>query len=83
MMHKLATIGMSAALVAALAGCGNNPIDRGLSGAALGAGAGLIGAALIDEDLAGGAILGGAAGASAGILTNSSQINLGAPAWNH
>jgi osmotically inducible lipoprotein OsmB len=80
-MHKLITIGAATAVAVALAGCGNNPLDRGLSGAALGAGAGAVGAALIDEDIGNGAILGGAVGAGAGILTNPSQLNLGAPAW--
>jgi osmotically inducible lipoprotein OsmB len=80
-MHMLITIGAAAAVAATLAGCGNNPLDRGLSGAALGAGAGAVGAALIDEDVGRGAILGGAVGAGAGILTNPSQFNLGAPVW--
>lgn len=77
-MFKLAG---PAILALAVAGCGNNPVERGLSGAALGAGAGAVGAAVFDEDVGRGAILGGAVGAGAGILTNSGQLNLGSPIW--
>ena len=81
MTYRFITLGAAMAIAAAVAGCGNNPIDRGLSGAALGAGAGALGAAVFDEDVGRGAILGGAVGAGAGILTNSGQLNLGAPVW--
>ncbi len=80
-MHRFVTIAGASGLALALAACGNNPVDRGLSGAALGAGAGAVGAALLDEHVGRGAILGGAIGAGAGILTNQSQLNLGAPVW--
>lgn len=65
----------------ALAGCGNTVGDRALSGGALGAGAGLAVGAVTGATLLEGALIGGALGAAAGALTNSSQINLGRPAW--
>jgi osmotically inducible lipoprotein OsmB len=61
-----------AALALGLAGCGYQTTDRAASGAAIGAGAGL----LVDEPVAG-ALVGGAAGA----LTSPDQINLGTPIW--
>ncbi len=70
-MRPHSTIAL-AALTLALAACGYNTSDRALSGAGIGAGAGL----LVDEPLAG-AVIGGAAGA----LTNPDQINLGRPVW--
>lgn len=62
----------AAALALGLAGCGYNTTDRAASGAAIGAGAGL----LVDEPLAGAAV-----GGLAGALTNPDQINLGDPIW--
>lgn len=61
-----------AALTLVVAGCGYNTTDRAISGAGIGAGAGL----LVDEPVAG-AVIGGAAGA----LTSPDQINLGRPVW--
>lgn len=69
------------ALAALVAGCGTSPLDRGISGAGLGAGAGLVGAALLDGNLAGGAALGAAAGGAVGVLTNSDGVYLGEPVW--
>jgi hypothetical protein len=66
----------------ALAGCGTNPGDRGLSGGLLGAGTGAaIGA--IAGNAATGALVGGLGGAAIGVLTSSDVIDLGKPAWRH
>jgi hypothetical protein len=57
-----------------LSGCGTATGDRGLSGAGIGAGIGVIGGPP-------GVVLGGAIGAGVGMLTRPSQVNLGKPAW--
>ncbi len=63
-----------------MAACGTSTQDRALSGAGIGAGAGLIGGALTGHQLAG-AVIGGAGGAAAGGLTSPNQIDLGKPIW--
>lgn len=79
MIRALMTgVALSAAL--ALGACGNTKMDRGLSGAGIGAGAGAIGGALMGNPLAGAAI-GGAAGAATGVLTDRSQVDLGDTIW--
>ncbi|MEL6645961.1 MAG: hypothetical protein AAFQ79_18665 [Pseudomonadota bacterium] len=65
MQKCAAIIGVSAML--ALAGCGDTDLERGLTGAAAGAGASY----LVDGDLFTGAILGGAAGVLCDDLTNA------------
>jgi hypothetical protein len=62
--------------LAALAACGGSLTERGLSGAAIGAGAGAVGSAATGGSLLGGALLGGAAGAAVGVLTDSGDIDL-------
>jgi len=57
-----------------LSGCGTTAGDRGLSGAAVGAGIGIIGGPP-------GMLIGGAIGAGVGMATTPSQINLGKPVW--
>ena len=57
-----------------LAGCGTATGDRGLSGAGIGAGIGVIGGPP-------GMVVGGVIGAGVGMATKPSQINLGKPAW--
>jgi len=57
-----------------LAGCGTTSGDRGLSGAAVGAGIGIIGGPP-------GMLVGAAVGAGIGMATTPSQINLGKPVW--
>lgn len=69
---RVVAIGMLAAL--ALSGCGTATGDRGLSGAGIGAGIGVIGGPP-------GMVIGGAAGAVAGMLSSPRQVNLGKPAW--
>jgi hypothetical protein len=60
--------------VVALSGCGTADGDRGLSGATIGAGIGIIGGPP-------GMLVGGAIGAAVGIATEPEQINLGDPVW--
>lgn len=69
---RIAAIGLLAAV--ALAGCGTAVGDRGLSGAGIGAGIGVIGGPP-------GMVVGGAVGAVAGMLSSPSKVNLGRPAW--
>jgi hypothetical protein len=67
----------------ALAACGTSPVDRTVSGAALGAGTGAaIGAIAGGPAGAGfGAAVGGLAGGATGLLTKPDQVNLGQPVW--
>ena len=57
-----------------LSGCGTAARDRGLSGAGIGAGIGVIGGPP-------GILVGGVIGAGVGLVSKPSQINLGHPAW--
>lgn len=57
-----------------LSGCGTATGDRGLSGAGIGAGIGLIGGPP-------GVLVGGVIGAGVGMVTRPNQVNLGKPAW--
>ncbi len=79
MRGAAAILALSALL---LAGCGTTKSDRALSGGGIGAGAGLLGGALVGHPLAG-AALGGAAGAAGGAFTNPNQVDLGKPVWEH
>jgi hypothetical protein len=65
-------IAISASLL--LASCGTAVGDRGLSGAGIGAGIGLVGGPP-------GVLVGGVVGAGVGMITKPSQVNLGKPAW--
>ncbi len=80
MIARLSILTVSLALV--LTACGTSTANRALSGGAIGAGAGAVAGALVGAPLAG-AALGGAAGAAVGGLTNSHQIDLGKPVWEH
>ena len=68
------SIAMALLAISLLSGCGTATGDRGLSGAGIGAGIGVIGGPP-------GIVLGGALGAGVGMLTRPSQVNLGKPAW--
>jgi len=70
-MRKL-MVAIAAAVL--LSGCGTMMGDRGLSGAGIGAGIGVIGGPP-------GMVVGGAIGAILGLGTSPEQINLGDPAW--
>jgi hypothetical protein len=67
------TLLASAALL--LAACGTTPSQRGLSGAAIGAGVGLLGGPI-------GVASGAALGAGAGLVTDEDDIYLGEPVWD-
>jgi hypothetical protein len=62
------------AALALVSACGTTNSQRGLSGAALGAGVGAIGGGV-------GVLAGAAIGASIGILTDRDTIYLGEPIW--
>ena len=65
----------------ALAACGDTTEDRALSGAGIGAAGGAVIGAVTGIGPVGGALIGGAVGGTAGVLTDSSQVNLGKPVW--
>ncbi|MEZ5668330.1 MAG: hypothetical protein R3F55_13000 [Alphaproteobacteria bacterium] len=81
-MAKLTTLGTVAILVAGVvSGCGANPADRAVSGAALGAGTAAAGAAVVDGNVGAAALVGGLLGGGAGLLTDPGQVNFGEPFW--
>jgi len=82
MFRRSSTFAVSIGLVLALAACGETKGERGLSGAAIGAGTGAVVGAVTPIGPAGGALIGGAAGAATGVLTTPSQVNLGKPAYH-
>ena len=65
-----------AALTLPLAACGTTREERALTGGAIGAGAGAVGAAITGGSVGAGAIIGGAAGAATGALTGPETIDL-------
>ena len=73
-MRILALILSGAVLT--VAGCGTSPLERGASGAGIGAGVGAAGAALTGGSVLGGAALGGAVGGATGALTDEDDIDL-------
>jgi osmotically inducible lipoprotein OsmB len=81
-VRSLLSIVLVAATLA-LAGCGTSTGDRGLSGAAIGAGAGAVGAAIFGGPVAAAALIGGAAGAVTGVATSPNAVDLGKPVWEH
>jgi hypothetical protein len=78
-MRLLPVLALGGAML--VAACGSTTGDRAISGAALGAGAGLAVGAVTSATLLQGAVVGGALGAAAGALTDQNQVNLGKPAW--
>jgi uncharacterized membrane protein len=80
---RIRTLALATAACVALAACGTNPGDRAVSGAALGAGAGLAIGAIAGAPLLGAAVIGAGAGAVAGAVTDPNKINLGRPAWEN
>ncbi len=63
-------------VILSLSACGYNRGERALSGAAIGAGAGALGAAVLGADPATGAIIGGGVGAATGAFTDPDDVNL-------
>jgi osmotically inducible lipoprotein OsmB len=76
-MHTHARMIAVMTLCAFVAACGNTPGQRALSGGAIGAGAGAVGAAVLNANPVTGAIVGGAVGAVTGAATTKKQIDLG------
>ncbi len=72
---------LAATSMLALSGCGYSSQDRVLSGAGLGAAAGTAGAVIVGGSVSTGILLGTAAGAVVGGVTEGDQINLGTPLW--
>jgi len=68
MKMRHAPFAVLAALGLVLAGCGNNPTDRALTGGAIGAGTGAVVGSTIGSPL-GGAVVGGLGGAAIGAAT--------------
>lgn len=68
---------LSIAALLAVSACGNTPGQRALSGGAIGAGAGAVGAAVLNSNPVTGAVVGGAVGAVTGAATTKKQIDLG------
>ena len=70
-MKAVASVILAATL---LCGCGTAAGDRGLSGAGIGAGIGVIGGPP-------GVIVGGLVGAGVGLVSSPRSIDLGQPIW--
>ena len=70
---RLAVLGLA---LLALAACGTTKSQRGLSGASIGAGVGLLGGP-------GGVLVGAAVGGSVGYLTDKEDLYLGEPIWDN
>ena len=68
------TIGLVILVGTILCGCGTTMADRGLSGAGIGAGIGLIGGPP-------GVVVGGVVGAGVGMISSPRTIDLGRPLW--
>jgi peptidoglycan hydrolase-like protein with peptidoglycan-binding domain len=81
MAGRIPVIAVSIGLSLALAACGDTQGERGVSGAAIGAGAGAVIGAVTPIGPVGGALIGGAAGAATGVLTTPSQVNVGKPVY--
>jgi hypothetical protein len=64
-----------------LAGCGDTRLDRAVSGGGIGAATGAVGSAVIGGPMLGWSLVGGAAGAAIGAVTDKDKINLGTPLW--
>lgn len=80
-MKRLTMPVVLAVAALSLGACGHRQSDRALSGAAIGAGAGAVGGAILGGDPVTGAFIGGAGGAAVGAFTDPKQLNLGKPAW--
>ena len=71
-MSRIVSIGVLAALAIATAACGERPVDRALTGGAIGAGGGALVGAAAGNPVAG-AVVGGLGGALAGRAINRSD----------
>jgi uncharacterized membrane protein len=81
-MTQWKPIALALAGTLALAACGTNPVDRAVSGGAIGAATGAAAGALIPGlPVWGGAAIGAGVGAITGALTDEKQLDLGKPPW--
>lgn len=64
-----------------LSACGSTPLDRGVSGAGIGAAGGAVLGAVTGLSVAQGALIGAGIGGATGALTSEDQIDFGRPAW--
>jgi hypothetical protein len=64
-----------------LAGCGTQQVDRGISGAGIGAAIGTGVGAISGLSLLEGAVIGTAVGGITALATNPNQVNFGEPVW--
>lgn len=76
-MNKAGKITGVVLLMGLVAGCGSTPGQRALSGGALGAGGGALGAVILGANPVTGALVGGAVGAITGAVTKKKHINFG------
>ena len=81
MIRKTALFVLAVGAPLVLTACGDTTEDRAVSGAGIGAAGGAVVGAVTGIGPVGGALLGAAVGGAAGALTDSSQVNLGKPAW--
>ena len=79
-MVRLPTMIILAASVS-LAGCGTQQIDRGISGAGIGAAIGTGVGAISGLTLLEGAVIGTAVGGITALATQPNQVNFGEPVW--
>jgi hypothetical protein len=68
-MRRISRLALVALTVLGLAACGDDPLTRGLTGGAIGAGAGAGVAAVTHGNVGKGALIGGGVGALGGALT--------------
>ena len=78
-MNKIMMIGAAIAVASSLAACGQTPAARALTGAAVGAGAGALGAWAYDQDPGRAAIVGAGIGGVGGLLTPPGTFDPGYP----
>ena len=79
MIRTKMVLGICAAAMLTLAGCGTDPGGRAVSGGLLGAGAGAAIGAATGGNPATGALIGGAVGAIGGAATSPCDVDLNAP----
>lgn len=70
-------VALIAAIAMLVSACGDTPGQRAVSGGAIGAGTGAVGAAVLGANPIAGALVGGGVGAVTGAVTSKKQINLG------
>lgn len=75
--YRYIVLPLSLFALLAVSACGNTQGQRALSGGAIGAGAGTVGAVLLNANPVAGAVIGGAAGAVTGAATSKKHIDLG------